>query len=90
MTASRQEIIKALDRVQAEYPGWSIWISDSGRPWATRRRAPLSDDELAAGLAMTVTPNGFSWDTTPDQLVGLLEEQAAAENRYRAAIGSAT
>ncbi len=36
-----------------EFPGWTIWRSDAGRWWATRRHA-LNRDEYAVGCAMTI------------------------------------
>jgi hypothetical protein len=40
--------------IGAAFPGWSVWRSDEGRWWATRR-CPLRPSRWPDGYALTVT-----------------------------------
>ena len=40
--------------IRAASPGWSIWRSDEGRWWATRR-SPLRPSRWPEGYALTVS-----------------------------------
>jgi hypothetical protein len=40
--------------IRAAFPGWSVWRSDEGRWWATRR-CPLRPSRWPDGYALTVT-----------------------------------
>jgi hypothetical protein len=40
--------------IRAAFPGWSVWRSDEGRWWATRR-CPLRPSRWPEGYALTVT-----------------------------------
>ncbi|WP_433238761.1 hypothetical protein ACQPYK_31375 [Streptosporangium sp. CA-135522] len=60
----------AWGRMRDRYAGaWSIWRSDRGRWYATRRTGALSRAEMDAGLVMTV----FGDDA--DELTAILAEQ---------------
>lgn len=54
-----------------EFSGWSVWLDDCGGWWATRRDGPLSDAQISAGLATTVTAD------TADELRSPLQLQMA-------------
>lgn len=43
-----------LDRLRAAYPDWSIFRSDGGAYYASRRAARLSDEQIDAGFQQTV------------------------------------
>ncbi len=60
-------IIKAA--IEADFPDWKVWQSDAGR-WYATRAGRLSDEQLLAGLAMTVAADAA------ENLRGLLGEQA--------------
>lgn len=69
-------------RLRSEYPTWRIWVSqgsDGGRGgvYATRRNQTLSDEELNAGLAMTVSAESYA------DLAGALARQQFIEDGRR-------
>ncbi|MEU8040834.1 hypothetical protein [Streptosporangium sp. NPDC049078] len=66
--------IKDLDELAAEFPGWTIWRSDTGRWWATRHE-PISTAEEHADVHRMVDAD------TLDELSPLLadQEQRAAK-----------
>jgi len=41
-------------RLAAEYPGWHIWRSNTGRWWATRTGSVLRREDLGTGRVMTL------------------------------------
>lgn len=49
-----------LDALRATFPGWSIFRSDAGAFYATRRGAALSPTEIDAGLHQTVSADGLA------------------------------
>lgn len=57
--------------IEAEFPGWTVWRSDTGRWYATRTR-DLTDAQLQAGQAMTVAA---------DDAAGLRERLARRSDR---------
>lgn len=67
--------VTARDLLAAQFPGWSIWRSDAGRWWATRRTPPTAA-QGDAGCDHTVDAD------TPADLCGVLAEQ---ERRARGA-----
>ncbi|MEV0584047.1 hypothetical protein [Nonomuraea sp. NPDC050310] len=71
-----------LAALQADYPDWSIWEDDQGRPWATRLTPVLTKGQEAAGMDMTITPQ-YGYAPTADNLRDLLQQQVAAETQYR-------
>lgn len=62
-------IIKA--NIEADFPGWTVWLSDGGR-WYATRAGTLTDQQLRSGLARTLAADG------PDELRGLLTQQPDA------------
>ncbi|TNY38540.1 hypothetical protein [Thermomonospora catenispora] len=57
--------------IEAEFPGWTVWRSDTGRWYATRTR-DLTDAQLQAGHAMTLAA---------DDAAGLRERLARRSDR---------
>ncbi|GAB2802538.1 hypothetical protein GCM10027176_03870 [Actinoallomurus bryophytorum] len=44
-----------MGRLEAEFPGWRLWISDTGRWWAFRTSAcALTIEQLRAGCRLIV------------------------------------
>jgi hypothetical protein len=43
-----------ISLLEAEFPGWHIWLSNAGRWWATRTGLVRHRDDLGAGRVMTV------------------------------------
>lgn len=44
-----------VQRIEAEFPGWGVWRSDTDRWWAYRTaRSPLSFEQLRAGCRLIV------------------------------------
>jgi hypothetical protein len=44
-----------IREIEADFPGWSAWHSDTGRWWAFRTAAdPLTFEELRAGRRLIV------------------------------------
>lgn len=60
-----------LTEIASEFPEWRIWLSGSGRPWATRLRKTVSD----------WPPNCPDWAMTidADDLPSLRMELASQE-----------
>jgi len=61
-----------------EFPGWTLWVSGTGRLWASRRAA-LAAADLAAGCVAFLHADG------PDALAGQLRVQEALRSRRPAA-----
>ncbi|MFC3983438.1 hypothetical protein [Streptosporangium jomthongense] len=61
--------LRLKEELAADHPGWSIWISDGGR-WYATRRTELTKREADAGCARTVEA------ASPADLVEGLAEQA--------------
>jgi len=45
---------EGLAELEAEFPGWHVWRSNTGRWWATRTGAVLRREDLGIGRVMTV------------------------------------
>jgi hypothetical protein len=56
----------SVPELKSDWPAWHIWVTDAGSIMATRRR-DLTDEELRAGLAMTL-PMGVTGPPLPEQL----------------------
>jgi len=72
----------ALDDLQADFPNWRLWRSrlDDGSPgsfYASRLDRQLSLEEISAGWASTLAAD------SPEELVGLIEAQAAKDASSR-------
>lgn len=39
-----------VEEIEAEFPAWSVWVSDTGNWWASLRGA-LTLDQIAAGCS---------------------------------------
>jgi hypothetical protein len=65
------------DALHYEFPGWALWISGTGRWWASRRDA-LSAADLAAGCVP------FLHADTPESLAAQLRAQKALRPRQAA------
>jgi len=49
-----------LQQIEAEFPGWGVWRSDTSRWWAFRTaRNPLTIDQLRAGCRLIVQADTF-------------------------------
>ncbi|MFI6739163.1 hypothetical protein ACIBI9_40105 [Nonomuraea sp. NPDC050451] len=59
-----------IDALRAEFPAWSIFCSDAGVFYATRRGVQLRNVDIYEGLRQTVSADDV------DALVSLLEDQA--------------
>ena len=57
----------SVPELKSDWPAWHFWVTDAGSIMATRRR-DLTDDELKAGLAMTL-PMGVAGPPLIDQLL---------------------
>jgi hypothetical protein len=69
MNQQPAEYPMTVDELEAAFAGrWGIWLSDTGRWWATRR-APLTSAELTVGAAP------FLRAEDPAQLAGLIKAQ---------------
>jgi hypothetical protein len=52
---ARSTYAAARCRIEADFPGWGVWQSDTGRWWAFRTAAdPLTIDQLRAGRRLIV------------------------------------
>jgi hypothetical protein len=60
-------------RLEAEHLDWGVWVSDTGRWWASRRRQ-LNATEQAAGKALFLRADGAP------ALAELLAEQEAVDH----------
>jgi len=61
-----------------EFPRWTLWVSGTGRLWASRRDT-LTAADLAAGCVAFVHADG------PDALAGQLRVQETLRSRRPAA-----
>jgi hypothetical protein len=43
-----------IARIEAEFPGWHVWLSSAGRWWATRTGSVLRRENLGTGRFMTL------------------------------------
>lgn len=54
-SADSVEDARVMRSIEAEFPGWGVWRSDTGRWWAFRTGAdPLTIDQLRAGCRLLV------------------------------------
>ena len=53
MSEPDSSVTAEISAIESEFDGWAVWLSDTGRWWATRRR-PLSTDERNAGCVQFV------------------------------------
>ncbi|GGL27123.1 hypothetical protein [Planomonospora parontospora] len=58
-----------LDAIRTVFPSWSVFRSDAGAFYATRRGETLTDQQIDAGLQRTVCADGLA------NFVRLLQEQ---------------
>jgi hypothetical protein len=71
MDQTPASITATVTALENEYDGrWWVWLSDTGRWWASRRDS-LSAGDLAAGCVP------FLRADTPDELAERIEEQEA-------------
>lgn len=61
--------------IEGDFPGWAVWLSDTGRWWAYRTQAdPLTIGQMRAGCRITVQAE------TPTELrTAIRAEQDAAD-----------
>jgi hypothetical protein len=65
-----------MGRLEAEFPGWRLWISDTGRWWAFRTSAcALTIEQLRAGRRLIVQAD------TSDALYSAIRAEIEAEQR---------
>ncbi|WP_329248049.1 hypothetical protein OG417_00510 [Actinoallomurus sp. NBC_01490] len=65
-----------MRRLEAEFPGWRLWISDTGRWWAFRTEASaLTIEQLRAGCRLIVQAD------TSDALYTEIRAEIEAERR---------
>lgn len=69
---------EARRREDPEFPGWRLWHSDAGKPYATRLPAVLTAEQQRLNCAMTV--GGENTEDLRTQLLAQreLDAQAAA------------
>jgi hypothetical protein len=49
-----------LQQIEAEFPGWGVWRSDTSRWWAFRTaRNPLTIEQLRAGCRLIVQADTY-------------------------------
>lgn len=65
MTTLRDDV----DAVREAFPDWSLFVSDEGIYYATRRGVRLTDDDIHRGLHQTVSAGDLA------TVVALLEDQ---------------
>lgn len=47
-------------RIELDFPGWGVWISDTGRWWGFRTSdRPLTIDQMRAGCRLIVQADTF-------------------------------
>jgi hypothetical protein len=64
----------SMRRLEAEFPGWRLWISDTGRWWAFRTSAcALTIEQLRAGCRLIVQAD------TADALYSAVRAEIEAE-----------
>lgn len=56
------------DQLREEFPGWTIWQSDTGRVWATHPHTPTAE-QRANGMHRTVDAD------SPDEMRDVLAKQ---------------
>jgi hypothetical protein len=65
-----------MGRLEAEFPGWRLWISDTGRWWAFRTSAnALTIEQMRAGCRLIVQAD------TSDALYSAIRAEIEAERR---------
>jgi hypothetical protein len=65
-----------MRRLEAEFPGWRLWISDTGRWWAFRTSASaLTIDQMRAGCRLIVQAD------TSDALYSAIRAEIDAAHR---------
>jgi hypothetical protein len=65
-----------MGRLEVEFPGWRLWISDTGRWWAFRTSAcALTIEQLRAGCRLIVQAD------TSDALYCAIRDEIEAERR---------
>jgi hypothetical protein len=65
-----------MRRLEAEFPGWRVWISDTGRWWAFRTEPrALTIEQLRAGCRLIVQAD------TSDALCSAIRAEIEAERR---------
>jgi hypothetical protein len=69
MTVPRSEDQRTTE-IEAQFPAWSVWVSDTGRWWASLRTT-LTMNQLTAGCAPFIRAD------TADELTGDLAQQEA-------------
>lgn len=63
-----------MRRLEAEFPGWRLWISDTGRLWAFRTSVnALTIEQLRAGCRLIVQAD------TSDALYSAIRAEIEAE-----------
>ena len=68
--------VVVMARLEAEFPGWRLWISDTGRWWAFRTSAcALTIEQLRAGCRLIVQAD------TSDALYSAIRAEIEAEQR---------
>jgi hypothetical protein len=68
--------VVAMRRLEAEFPGWRLWISDTGRWWAFRTSAcALTIEQLRAGCRLIVQAD------TSEALHSAIRAEIEAERR---------
>jgi hypothetical protein len=69
-----------MRRLEAEFPGWRLWISDTGRWWAFRTSAcALTIEQLRAGCRLIVQAD------TSEALYSAIRDEIEAEQRANTA-----
>lgn len=53
MSEQDSSVTAEISAIESEFGGWAVWLSDTDRWWATRRR-PLTTDERNAGCVQFV------------------------------------
>jgi hypothetical protein len=65
-----------MGRLEAEFPGWRLWISDTGRWWAFRTSAnALTIEQMRGGCRLIVQAD------TSDALYSAIRAEIEAERR---------
>ena len=68
--------VVVMGRLEAEFPGWRLWISDTGRWWAFRTSScALTIEQLRAGCRLIVQAD------TSDALYSAIRAEIEAEQR---------
>ncbi|MEV1004451.1 hypothetical protein [Nonomuraea sp. NPDC050202] len=65
-----QALSTDLDDLRAKFPAWSVFCSDAGVFYATRRYVQLRNADIERGLQQTVSAE------TADGFMAILEEQS--------------